>query len=108
MADSNVVQFPPAEGPPEFIVGPFTENRVVLEGKRIPKMTAFHEGDQTFLVLDNRLSVGVPKELAYQVAWFAAHAMAIGAGYASFLADEKFRPFASNMTRLGGMPNERG
>ena len=105
MSDDKVLQFPERQGAPEFMIGPFQEWRVVLEGKLIPHLTAYKDGDDIGLVLDNRLSISVPKDRAYDVAWLLANALAIGAGYACFTADEKFKPFASNCGELPAMPS---
>lgn len=98
---NDVLQFPEKkDGPPDFIIGPFEENRVVLEGKLIPKLTAQREGDNISLCLDNRLSIAVPKEAAYDVAWLVANAMAIGAGYPCFTADRKTEAFAPGCSEI--------
>ena len=97
---TDVLEFPKPDGPPEFIIGPFEEYRVVIEGRLIPKLTAFREGDDICLVLDNRLSISVPKSRAYDIAWLVANALAIGAGYACITSDEKIKPFAPNCGEL--------
>lgn len=104
MSDDNVVQLPPPTSAPDFLIGPFEEYRVVLEGKLIPNLTAFREGDSICLVLDRRLSISVPKDRAYDVAWLVANALAIGAGYPCFTADRKTEAFASNCIALGALP----
>lgn len=88
---------------PELLIGPFEAYKVVVEGRAIPNMTGFKEGDKTFLILDNRLSIGVPHDLAPTVAWFAANAMAIGQGYTHLGATSKdASPFAPQITEWGG------
>jgi hypothetical protein len=42
----------------------------------------------------------VPAELAFQVAHFAATAMAIGAGYSHIGAETRERPFAARMLAI--------
>jgi hypothetical protein len=103
--NDNIINFLSSEeGSSDFLVGPFQEYRVIIEGKVIPKLTGHDEGDKIALVLDHRFSVSFPKEFAYQAAWLIAHAIAIGAGYRSFLATSKDGPFAPNGTRLGEIP----
>ena len=79
---SEVVKFP--ENPAvECLVGPFSEYRVVVEGRMIPNLTGFKEGDKTWLGVDGRFAYGVPHEHAYGVACLVAQALAVGAGYPS-------------------------
>ncbi len=85
----------PLRRDPDWITGPFTEHRVVIDGRMIPSMTARREGDRVSLILDDRLSITVPADIGYQVAAFAANAMAIGAGYSHSGATTRERPFAS-------------
>jgi len=98
MAD-NVMQFP-EQKPPEFIIGPFAENRVVIEGRLIPHLTVTREGDKTGLVIDNRLSISVPNDLAYSVCWLLANAMAVAQGYPCLSSESKDRAFAPLCTKL--------
>lgn len=100
----NVLHLPSREGPPEFMIGPFEEYRIVIEGKLIPKLTAFREGDDICLVLDHRLSISISKDRAYDVAWLVANAMAIGAGYPSILGETRDLPFATNCVKLETVP----
>jgi len=97
---TDIVSFP-KQTPPEFMIGPFEEYRVVLAGKLIPKLTANRDGDDMIsLTLDNRLSVSVPKDRAYDIAWLVANALAIGAGYACFESDDRIRQFANNCAEI--------
>lgn len=91
----SVVDFPPPAGPPDLLVGPFQEWRVVVDGREIPRLTGFREGDDlTCLVLDHRFAVSVPNELARGVAYVLANALAIGAGYSHLGATSRDMPFA--------------
>lgn len=90
----NVMQFP-TDKPPELLVGPFSEYRVVVEGRFIPLLTGHREGDNVCLTIDHRFGASVPKELAYQVAWLIAQAIAVASGYSHLGADSKDRPFAA-------------
>lgn len=94
MSDDNVIQLPPQPGPPELLIGPFSEWRVQVDGRIIPRLTGFHDGDKIALVLDNRWSASFAKDDAYQAAWLIANALAIGEGYAHMGADNKDMPFA--------------
>lgn len=89
---------------PDWIVGPFEVNHVVIHGRIIPDMTARRVTGGTAICVDNRFEIVVPNELAYQVAWFAATAMAIGAGYASVDGTTRGRPFARRGAPLGELP----
>jgi len=90
--------------PLDPLVGPFApQYRVIVDGRAIPKLTGFRDGDLTALVLDGRLSISVPPELAHQVAWFAANAMAIGAGYSHLGAETKDQPFAPQCVEIGSI-----
>ena len=83
---------------PEWIIGPFyPENRVVLDGFVIPKLTANrHQDGSVTIILDRRFGFDFPDDdSAYQAALGMAHAMAIGAGFASFRHGDRPAPFAS-------------
>lgn len=91
--DDNVIQMP-REEPPELLIGPFQEWRVQVEGRIIPRLTGFREGDRIWLVVDNRHTASFSKEDAYGAAVLIAQAMAIGEGYSWFGAPNKDMPFA--------------
>lgn len=95
MTDDNIVTLPEKKKL-EWIVGPFEEWRVVIDGRMIPKLTAYRQTDgRVTLSLDHRFIIDLPDEgLAYQVAAFAANAMAIGKGYPWSGAESKQQPFA--------------
>ena len=94
MADDNVVKMPDPPKRPDWIVGPFEEWRVIIEGREIPRLQARRGTDgMVHFPLDHRFGLDVPEELAYPVACYVANAMAIGAGYAWHGADEKYKPF---------------
>jgi len=94
MAD-NVVDLPTVKMP-EWIVGPFEEYRVIIEGRQIPRLNALRLSDgRVSLLLDRRFILDLPNEgLAYQVATFVANALAIGEGYAYSGSTSKGAPFA--------------
>lgn len=100
----NVTQFPTPEGPPEFMVGPFQKWKVQIQGRVIPKLTAYHDGDKVALVVDERFSASFPREHAYQAAWLIAEALAIGAGYSNLEAETKDHPFAPVGMELSSLP----
>lgn len=91
--DDNIIQLP-REEPPDLLVGPFQEWRVQVEGKIIPRLTGFREGDRVWLVVDHRHAASFSKEDAYGAATLIAQAMAIGEGYPWFGAETKDMPFA--------------
>lgn len=56
--------------------------RVRVDGKIIPELVIRKCADGTVnLILDGRFSVNANPELANQIAWLAANAIAIGRGY---------------------------
>lgn len=91
----NVTEFPAPPKPPELLIGPFEEWRVMVDGRIIPRLTGFREGpDHICFVLDHRFGVTVPNDCAHGVAYVIANALAIGQGYPSMNAETKDRPFA--------------
>ena len=101
----TVVQFPPAEQPEDLLVGPFEEWRVQVEGRIIPRLTGFRDGDKIALVLDRRWSASFSEDDARQAAWLIANALAIGEGYAFLGASNKDKPFAPVGMQLDGIPH---
>lgn len=100
----DVVNFPQPEPEPWHF--PYHEaDRVVIEGRQIPKLTALDEGDQVAIILDGRLSISVPKALGQQVAWLVANALAIGSGYSHLGAETKDAPFAPVVVGLDEVPH---
>lgn len=96
----NIIKFPKDETS-ELLVGPFEYYKVVVDGRAIPNLTGFHDGDKIALVLDGRFSISVSKDDATPVAWMIANALAIGAGYPSMNAADKSRPFAPQIAQIG-------
>lgn len=81
--------------PHKCLIGPFEEYRVVVEGRRIPLLTASPESEtQTLLILDGRLSIVIGNRDLEQVAWLVANALALGQGYSHMGATAKGYPFA--------------
>lgn len=104
MSDT-VVEFPKAPEPPGFLVGPFEEWRVVVDGRFIPKLTGVRNSNGTILlVVDHRFGVELPnEELARSVAFVVAQALAVGAGYTHLGADApggRFAPMAMGVNAL--------
>jgi len=94
MDKPKIVEFPSMK-PPSFLVGPFQEWRVQIDGRIIPRLTGFREGDRVWLVLDRRFGLECANEsIAYQTAAFVANALAIGEGYSNYGAEAKGQPFA--------------
>lgn len=101
MTDDNVTKFPSLEiKSPLF--GPHPEYySIVMDGRQIPHLTGHKSGDnETYLILDHRLSITVPNDLAYSVAWMLANAIAIGQGYSHLGAENKDRPFAPQVAEI--------
>ena len=99
----NVVQlFEPK--PIDFLIGPFEEYRVVIDGRVIPLLSAQKlESGKVNLVLDNRFCVCCESDAAHQVAWIMANALAVGQGYPSIGATTKDRPFAPIAMQIGSV-----
>ena len=105
----NVTHFPKApEKQIEFLVGPFEEHRVMVDGRCVPKLTGHREADgKVWLTVDHRLTAYFSSdEDAYQAAVLAANAMAIGAGYSHAGAESKDMPFAPRMNCIGSVSTE--
>lgn len=90
----NVLEFPPAPAPTEFLIGPFQGYRVVVEGRCIPGLTGFKDGDKIALVVDGRFSVSLSDGDARNVAWLLANAIAVAQGYPCLSSETRERPFA--------------
>jgi hypothetical protein len=99
----NVIQIPEREKPEDLLIGPFEEWRVQVEGRIIPRLTGFKDGDKIALVLDGRWSASFNEEDARQAAWLIANALAIGEGYAFLGSANKDQPFAPMGIGLGSL-----
>jgi hypothetical protein len=105
----TVHEFPKKpDEPPPLLVGPFEEYRVVIDGRRIPKLTGRKDSDgRVHLTVDHRFGAEFPnEETAHQAAWLIAQAMAIGAGYPHLGAETKEQPFAPLCVRLSSVETE--
>lgn len=80
--------------PPRVLIGPFETYRVQVDGRIIPRLTGYREGDKIALVVDGRFSASFREDDAQQAAWLIAQALAIGAGYSHLGAENKDQPFA--------------
>lgn len=101
----NITKFPEPEKMPDLLCGPFDEWRVIVDGKRMPLLTGFHEGDKIWLVADGRFCCGPFDETqAHQAARLAGQCMAVLSGYPHLGADNKEKPFAPNMGQIGEIP----
>ena len=103
---NNVTHFPERPAAPDRLVGPFEEYRVIVDGRVMPLLTGFREGDAYWLVVDHRFACGPfpDHETAHQAAICAGQAMAITAGYPHLGADSKDQPFAPQCTAIDGLP----
>lgn len=95
---SDVVDFPQA---PSIVGAERCGHAVIVEGRAIPGLHCHAWGEEVELVLDERFALTLPKAMAYQIAWFVANALAVGAGYSHLGAVSKDRPFAPEVARLG-------
>lgn len=96
--EKNFIRFP--EPKPEvqepLFVGPFMENRVIVDSLELPLLTGFKDQEGYWLVVDRRFACGPfpTEEIARQAALCAGQAMAVTAGYPHMGAQTKDRPFA--------------
>jgi hypothetical protein len=91
---TTILQFPEPEKPDDLLIGPFEEWRVQVDGRVIPRLTGFKDGDKIALVVDRRFSASFSEADARQAAWLIANALAIGEGYAFLGSPNKDKPFA--------------
>lgn len=96
----NIIQMPPSEKPPELLVGPFQQWSVQVDGRIIPRLTGYREGDKIALVVDHRFTASFSEADAHQAAWLIAQAMAIGGGYSHLGAEAPGRPFAPQARKI--------
>lgn len=91
---NDIAKFPSAKT--EWLIGPFEEYRVLVEGRQIPKLTGVRRADGTVsLSVDHRFcGIFSTERDAEQAAFLIANAMAIGAGYPCLSAPSKEHPFA--------------
>lgn len=89
----NVTQFPETKAP-DFMMGAMKKYPVIIEGRKIPGLQAWKEGERTFILVDDRIAVSVLNECAYDVCFIVASALAIGAGYANIHSENRDRCFA--------------
>jgi hypothetical protein len=101
---TNIVQMPPPPKQADLLIGPFQEWRVQVEGRIIPRLTGFKDGDKIALVVDGRWSASFTEDDARQAAWLIANALAVGEGYAHLGAMNKDRAFAPIGCELGSVP----
>lgn len=99
----NVLEFKKNELPP-LLIGPFEEYRVIVDGRIVPNLTAFKEGDDIALVVDHRFSSTFSPDRARDVAYLIAQASAVASGYSHFCADSKDHPFARIACQIDPLP----
>lgn len=80
--------------------GPRGGQCVIVEGRKIPHLTGREENGEIWLTVDERMTIPIPPELAEQVAWFVANAMAVASGYSHLGAESKDRPFARQVQQI--------
>lgn len=90
----NVTRLPSRPEPAPLLVGPFKSWAVQVEGRIVPRLTGYHDGDKIALMVDGRFSASFAPDDARQAAWLIAQALAIGAGYPWLGAETKDQPFA--------------
>lgn len=97
----NVTDFPAPPRQPDLLVGPFENWVVVVDGKQLPHLSGYREGDKYWLVVDHRFGCGpFSEEDARQAARLAGQAMAVISGYPHLGADSKDMPFAPTIGQM--------
>jgi hypothetical protein len=102
----TIIQFP--ERQTSFALeGPCEVFHVLVDGRRIPRLTGKRTEDGRFnFIIDDRFMGGPFNDVeAEQVAYLLAQALAIGAGYSNFEADAPGRCFAPLIRNLGTIPD---
>ncbi len=101
----NVINIP-IKDIPDLLVGPFEEWQVVVDGRKMPLLSGFREGEKYWLVVDGRFACGPFEEVqAHQAARLAGECMAIISGYPNLRADNKTQPFAPLVVGLSEVPS---
>lgn len=54
----NITPFPEPPKQPDLLIGPFEEYRVIVDGRLMPHLTGYRDGDKYWLVVDHRLASG--------------------------------------------------
>jgi hypothetical protein len=72
----------------------------VVDGRVIRQLMVSQKGNRVHLQLDGRLGIDIPSELAVDVCWLIANALAIGAGYSHVGAESRAQPFAPVCVQL--------
>ena len=107
--DTNVVQFPPPPEQPDLLLPPMESRGVVVEGRLMPHLTGYMEGDNVWLVVDHRFACGpFDAEQARQAARLAGQAMAVVAGFPHLGAEGRGQPFAPLVMQIAPPPGEGG
>lgn len=101
---ADVTEFPKREIP-DLLIGPFVDTyKVMVEGRIIPRLSGFHDGDKIALVVDGRWMHSFNKDDAYGAAHLIAQAMAVAEGYPHMGALTKEQPFAPLGSQIDGVP----
>lgn len=96
----EITDFPAPEAAPEFLFKYHEMDRVIIDGREIPRLRGMRNGSVVTLIVDNRFSIDFPEEIARGAAWLLAQALAVGAGYPHLGAADKTRPFAPQVSEL--------
>ena len=101
----NVTQFPVRDLIEEMKGPQQSGHSVIIDGRVVPNMVMYDNGDTIDFVLDGRLSFPIAREHAWQVAAFAFAAMAIGAGFAHpahmHYTQRPFSPEVKSIDKIG-------
>ena len=90
----------PSDEPSELLCGPFETYKVVVDGRAIPRLSGYYEGENICLVLDHRWAATFTPDDARQAAWLIANALAIGSGYSHMGAANTDKPFAPLISKF--------
>lgn len=101
----NITKFPDPPAIPELLCGPFDHYDVIVDGKKMPLLSGFYEGEKIWLSVDNRFMCGpFDPQQAHQAARLAGECMAILSGYPNLRADSKEQPFAPTVHQISEVP----
>lgn len=83
---------------------PRTERLITIDGYAVPMLEAFEtdNGTKTNICLDHRFGITIPADIAQEVLWLLANAVAIGAGYSCHGENSRIaNPFKVQVCEVG-------
>ena len=90
---------------------PRTQRLVSIDGYEVPNVEARETdaGTKCHIMLDGRFGAVVPADVAHEVIWLIANAMAIGAGYSCHGENSQpVNPFKVRVSCIGTVTDQDG